>query len=215
MCDEWLAAVDENGISIPPVRRSDAHAKGIWHRTSHVWVLLPDIDGGSLLFQRRSQRKDIAPGLLDVSVGGHLSPGEDPLDAAVRELDEELGIHASPDSLVPLGTRQTASTFSRLLDREFQSLYGLTVSGGITQIRPDSGEIAAVIPVPVDAGLALFGGERTAIEAAEYGAVMNTCATPVPSRLSTDDFIPHRDGYYHRAFSMARRWLRGEDRLAI
>ena len=215
LSDEWLAAVDENGVSIPAVRRSDAHAKGIWHRTAHVWVLLPDIDGGSLLFQRRSQSKDVAPGLLDVSVGGHLSPCEDPLDAALRELYEELGIHASPDRLAPLGTRRTAGMFAHLRDREFQSVFGLMVSGGVAQIHPDSREIAVVVPVPVDAGLAMFNGERAVIEVAEYVSPINIHAAPAPSHVSTNDFIPHSDGYYQRALSMARRWLRGEDDLAI
>jgi 8-oxo-dGTP pyrophosphatase MutT (NUDIX family) len=33
--------------------------------------------------------------------GGALEPGETPVDAAVRELEEETGVVVSPDSLVP------------------------------------------------------------------------------------------------------------------
>ncbi|MFC1430511.1 NUDIX hydrolase [Streptacidiphilus sp. N1-3] len=38
--------------------------------------------------------------------GGHLDPGESPLDAAVRELAEETGLHTPPPSLTPLGGLQ-------------------------------------------------------------------------------------------------------------
>jgi len=47
---------------------------------------------GDLLLQKRSMSKDIGPGKWDTSVGGHVNPGEDVYSAAVREMDEELGI---------------------------------------------------------------------------------------------------------------------------
>ena len=49
---------------------------------------------GRLLLQRRSRSKDIAPGLWDTSVGGHLLPGEEAEAAARREMREELGVAA-------------------------------------------------------------------------------------------------------------------------
>ena len=49
---------------------------------------------GCLLLQRRSRSKDIAPGLWDTSVGGHLLPGEEAEAAARREMREELGVEA-------------------------------------------------------------------------------------------------------------------------
>jgi len=55
---------------------------------------------GRLLLQKRSRKKDLGPGLWDVSVGGHVRPGEGDEEAARRETREELGIEAS--GLVPL-----------------------------------------------------------------------------------------------------------------
>jgi isopentenyldiphosphate isomerase len=45
-----------------------------------------------LLLQKRSGNKDVAPGKWDTSIGGHVSPGEPAHDAALREMEEELGI---------------------------------------------------------------------------------------------------------------------------
>jgi isopentenyldiphosphate isomerase len=45
-------------------------------------------------------RKDVAPGKWDTSVGGHVPNGEDLITAAIREMEEELGI--TPINLKPL-----------------------------------------------------------------------------------------------------------------
>ena len=62
---------------------------------------------GSLnaLFQRRSPAKKIAPGLFDVTVGGHYASGEDARAAGPREIAEELGMEVPYAALVPLGRR--------------------------------------------------------------------------------------------------------------
>lgn len=66
------------------------------HRVVHVMVLNAE---GDFLLQLRSKSKDVAPGLWDTSVGGHVNPGEDILEAARRELGEELGVSGTPEFL--------------------------------------------------------------------------------------------------------------------
>lgn len=44
-----------------------------------------------LLWQRRSDKVDRFPGKYDISAGGHINLGESVVEAAVRELDEEIG----------------------------------------------------------------------------------------------------------------------------
>ena len=75
--------------------RTKVHAEGLWHRTIHVWAFNPE---GKILFQLRSRVKENNPGLLDTSCAGHISAGDSSINAAVRELREELGhnIQSSP-----------------------------------------------------------------------------------------------------------------------
>ena len=40
--------------------------------------------------------------------GGHLNPNEDPVDGALRELEEETGIKPKKEDIIPLGTGQTS-----------------------------------------------------------------------------------------------------------
>lgn len=86
--------VDAEDRVIGQAPRSRCHGDpSLVHRVAHVLVF----DGaGRLLLQKRSAAKDIQPGRWDTSVGGHLDPGEDYLEAARREMEEELGIRDVP-----------------------------------------------------------------------------------------------------------------------
>ena len=75
---ELLDVVDENGIPTgETVERSIAHAKGIRHRTSHVWLLRRRSEGVEVLLQKRSDNKDSFPGCYDTSSAGHIPAGVD------------------------------------------------------------------------------------------------------------------------------------------
>lgn len=85
------------------VERSEAHRLGIRHRTSHIWVIRRNAGRVEVLLQQRSFGKDSFPGLLDTSSAGHIQAGDEPLDSALREMSEELGIRAKADELHYIG----------------------------------------------------------------------------------------------------------------
>ncbi len=87
--DELFDVVDENDIPTGTATRAEVHSENLIHRAVHVFVLNKNSD---LWLQKRSLRKDMNPGVWDSSVSGHLDAGEDYEAAAMRELDEEIGI---------------------------------------------------------------------------------------------------------------------------
>jgi len=57
--DEFLDVVDESDNVVGRSRRSDAHQRGLLHRSIHLLVFNWS---GELLMQKRSMEKDEAPG---------------------------------------------------------------------------------------------------------------------------------------------------------
>ena len=90
MSEEFLEIVNERGEVLGLAPRSEMHGNpSLLHRVVHVLVFDP---GGRVLLQKRSMKKDVAPGRWDTSVGGHVDPREKLIEAAIREMEEELGI---------------------------------------------------------------------------------------------------------------------------
>ena len=111
---EILDMVDEAGRPTgETVDRDEAHREGILHRTAHVWIVRKTAGGFDVLLQKRSMEKESFPGLYDTSSAGHIPAGDEPLESALRELEEELGVKASPDQL------KTAGTFRIQYEKEF------------------------------------------------------------------------------------------------
>lgn len=80
------------------------HKDGTSHATAHVWVVRPnDQSGYDILLQKRSEGKDAFPGCYDISSAGHVPAGEEYMESALRELNEELGIAALPEELIYIG----------------------------------------------------------------------------------------------------------------
>lgn len=92
MTDELLDLVDKDDNVIGTVWKSEAHANpAIIHR--EVRAIIFD-KKGRVLLQQRSYSKKNGPGLWVESAAGHVGVHENPEDAAVREIKEELGFNA-------------------------------------------------------------------------------------------------------------------------
>lgn len=101
---EYFDIVDEAGLPTgKTVFREQAHAEGTCHRTAHVWVVRQQEGRTQVLLQKRAQNKDSFPGCLDTSSAGHIPAGCEPMESALRELREELGIAAKPEELTFIG----------------------------------------------------------------------------------------------------------------
>ncbi len=87
-----VVLVNENDEVIGTMFRDEAHEKRAPHRIAVIFV---ENNKGEILIQVRMSGK------LDHSSAGHVDPGETYLQAAVRELKEELGIEGV--NLVSIG----------------------------------------------------------------------------------------------------------------
>ncbi len=125
---EYLDVCDEKGQPAGGiVSREKAHRDGIRHRTAHVWVIREEKGRTQVLLQKRSANKESFPGMYDTSSAGHIPAGCEPLDSALRELREELGIEAGEGQLCYIGAicnRYEAQFRGKIFrDNEYCSVY--------------------------------------------------------------------------------------------
>ena len=121
--------------------RSEIHAKGLWHRTVHIWAF---DSHKRILFQLRASVKENNPGLLDTSCAGHISAGDTSRKAAVRELREELGVVKAPGELEYLFEADHNSVLNggAYLDNEFYDVYRIRLSDEeAASLVPQRGEV--------------------------------------------------------------------------
>lgn len=87
--DELVDLVDEENRVLGRASRREVRGKNLLHRG--VGILCRN-SRGEIYVHRRTQTKDIFPGMYDMLVGGVVGAGEADEDAARREIREELGI---------------------------------------------------------------------------------------------------------------------------
>ncbi len=120
---ELLEVFDQQNHSLGITKnRRLVHEDGDWHRTAQVYVLNERRD---VLCNLRHPCKDVFPSLWDISIGGHLSPGETYEDCAYREMEEELGVAIRPNTLYYLGAIAIdgADKINGLIDREHAAIF--------------------------------------------------------------------------------------------
>lgn len=91
--DELVDVVDEDDHVIEVVTRRELRARNLLHRCTYVFVVNP---AGELYVHKRTDTKDVYPGFYDVVAGGVNASGESFDECAARELEEELGVTATP-----------------------------------------------------------------------------------------------------------------------
>lgn len=88
--DELFVVVDRKDRIVGFRTRFDCHHnKKLIHRAIGIVIFNSK---GEILLQKRSKYKDLHPGYYTVSASGHVGKGETYLQAAKRELLEELGV---------------------------------------------------------------------------------------------------------------------------
>lgn len=90
--NELFVVVDEEDNILEYRTRYDCHHdKSLIHRAVGTIIFN---DNGDILLQKRSNNKDTDPGKYDIASSGHVGKDESYEDAALREMLEEIGVHA-------------------------------------------------------------------------------------------------------------------------
>lgn len=146
---EYLDIVDENGMPTGEIiDREKAHAEGIMHRTSHVWIVRKRDGKIEILLQKRCDTKESFPGCYDISSAGHIPAGVDFKPSAIRELEEELGLIVAEEELVDCGNRivlWNAEFFGKPFhDKQFSKVFALWCDKDESEFRLQEEEVSEV-----------------------------------------------------------------------
>ena len=87
--EEKLNEVNPKGEVIGIVSRSNAIDNSVLLQAVQLWIINPKTK--EVLMQKRTKNKDVDPGMIDIC-SGHVLSGESPIQAVLREANEELGI---------------------------------------------------------------------------------------------------------------------------
>lgn len=192
--------------------RRDVHRDGDWHRSIHVWVYGIASAQPFLLMNQRGLGKDTWPGVLDATVGGHLSAGET-VEDAYREIEEEIGITADPTKLQWVGTRLcSAESVPGIIDRELQETFLYRDDRPLAEFRPNPAELEGLVQLSLADALTLFAGEVAAVP----GTILHAGTRTIEEFAVTGDtLLPVRiDRYFLRVAVAVLRTLR-HDRYVV
>ena len=147
--DEYIDILNDSGkISGKTCLKSDAHKNGFFHQSAHIWIFDKN---KNILIQKRASDKDTFPNLWDISVAGHISSGELPIDAAIREVEEEVGIEITNNQLQYIGTSTNKVSHKiDLIDYELHHVYICCINFNIETLKIQQEEVAKIKMIPLN-----------------------------------------------------------------
>nr|WP_285891293.1 NUDIX domain-containing protein [Paenibacillus pasadenensis] len=202
--------------------RKEVHRLGLRHRTFHCWLITDRAGQPCVRFQKRQLGKDTYPGYLDITAAGHLTAGEGIRDA-MREIEEELGVAAVFEELVPIGSHEERAVGTAggidFIDHERSDEFALRCNLPLLEHRLQRDEVAGIYEASLDDLIRLFEGitEKIEAEGAEWAAADGESGgvqlehqaasglTSVRLQVRAEDFVPRQNGYYADLFRRLRK----------
>ena len=139
--EEYVDILDDNGKETGEViTKKEAHKTGKWHRSIHVMIISEDKK--KILLQKRCADKNLFPNMWDISVGGHVSSGEDTLVAVKRELSEELGLDPDTYEFEYVDVIKERFVDGDVVSNEFVTIYKIINNVNISSIKLQKEEVS-------------------------------------------------------------------------
>ncbi len=142
---EYLDILDENGfLTGEKKEREKVHIDGDWHKVVQIFV----VNDNGIMLQQRSLSKKSDPGKWCASASGHISSGEDSIDAALKEFLEELGIKLKKEDIKLIDTFKSPSVRynngNKIINNHFVDLYIVTKNINVNDITIQEEELEKV-----------------------------------------------------------------------
>lgn len=146
--DELVDILDDKGAYTgEQLMKSEAHRKGLFHPTVHIWFYTKD---ARVLIQKRGSRKKTYPLLWDVSVAGHVAAGENILSAAIRETQEEIGLEIEPEVLKKIGVYRSEQVHNEnFKDFEFHHSFICELHKPLKDLKKQISEVEDLTLIPL------------------------------------------------------------------
>lgn len=144
-----MDVLDEWGLSTGQALPKEViHQQGLLHRAVHLYLM--DFDG-NLLVQKRAPQVDYYPGLVSISLTGHVDAGESSQIALYRELQEELGLESCALPIQFLFSyRQDIIVSPTYVDRQFNDVYFCRCTIKKEDLALNPQEVSSVFFIPFD-----------------------------------------------------------------
>jgi len=128
--------------------KDEAHIKGLFHPTAHIWFYTKE---GCILLQQRGSNKETFPSYWDVSVAGHVMSGESIVEAAIREIQEEIGLDILKKDLLQIDIRKNVNIHPNgINDCEFQHVFLCELLVNINELKIQEEEVDDIALISLD-----------------------------------------------------------------
>lgn len=165
MAKEMIDEYNHLGEKIGIVDKDEAHAKGLWHKSVHVWIIN---NKNEILLQYRCKDKKLYPDTWDCSFAGHISAGESSLDAVKREGMEEIGIKVDLDNLNYVLTTREEILYKDINSKEFVDIFILRQDFKLDEISFQEEEVSDAKYVSIDEFFNLIDNKKVLPHDIEY-----------------------------------------------
>ena len=133
--EELIAIVNDDDVVVGKGSRKHIHSSGKLHRETSV--LIVNLKNEILVQERMDNGK------LDYSASGHFPYDENYLDAAVREVREELGLKIDKSKFIKI-SKHRIDYSGKSINNRFITLWEVKGSFMIEDMRIDSSEVKSL-----------------------------------------------------------------------
>ena len=145
--EELIDCLDEFGNKTGKIKtKSEIKRDGDYHKVIAVLIVNDD----NILIHQRSKNKKVYPNLWSLFVRGHVQAGEDSLDAALREIKEEIGIDVDKSELEFLYTLKEEAKKKDYIENMFYDTFLLRKKIDLKDITIQKEEVDDIKYINID-----------------------------------------------------------------